>query len=250
MDSKFNIHHIAEMNPINILSLDFKEELFGEQERKFIKPLLSDDYFKRSRTNNLSQTMDLLMNPELSRLKKIFDEAILIYTRDILKLSNVFQLTNSWMTKNEPGDFHHLHHPNVMLSITTYFDDTFEFQGPFAPIVIQTPGLAQTFSTFQFQTTPFEYNTINGNEFGIFPNKNQFVIFPAHLNHQTMPNESDKIRYCLAANYFIDGVIQPGNSYAASLKISMVPNKETEFKGASLDDTDEDDFVVYDDKPV
>ena len=65
-----------------------------------------------------------------------------------------------------------------------------------------------------------------------------------------MPNESDKIRYCLAANYFIDGVIQPGNSYAASLKISMVPNKETEFKGASLDDTDEDDFVVYDDKPV
>ena len=239
------------MNPINILSLDFKEELFGEQERKFIKPLLSDDYFKRSRTNNLSQTMDLLMNPELSRLKKIFDEAILIYTRDILKLSNVFQLTNSWMTKNEPGDFHHLHnHPNVMLSITTYFDDTFEFQGPFAPIVIQTPGLAQTFSTFQFQTTPFEYNTINGNEFGIFPNKNQFVIFPAHLNHQTMPNESDKIRYCLAANYFIDGVIQPGNSYAASLKISMVPNKETEFKGASLDDTDEDDFVVYDDKPV
>lgn len=237
------------MNPINILSLNYNEELFGEKERNFIRPLLTDDYFKRSRTNNLSHSMDILSQSELSGLKKIFDEAIMVYTRDILKLSNVFQLTNSWLTKNEPGDYHHQHnHPNVMLSITTYFDETFEYLGPFAPIVIETPGLAHTFSTFQFQTTPFEYDTVNGNEFGIYPNKNQFIIFPGHLYHQTMPNQSDKVRYCLAANYFIDGVIQPGNSYAAALKISMIPN--TEFKGSSLEGKDEDDFVVYDDKPV
>jgi hypothetical protein len=249
MDNKFSIHHVAAMNPINILSLNYNDELFSEQERNFIRPFLTDDYFKRSRTNNLSHSMDVLSQPELSRLKKIFDEAIMVYTRDILKLSNVFQLTNSWLTKNESGDYHHQHnHPNVMLSITTYFDETFEYLGPFAPIVIETPGLAHTFSTFQFQTTPFEYDTVNGNEFGIYPNKNQFIIFPGHLYHQTMPNQSDKVRYCLAANYFIDGVIQPGNSYAAALKISMIPN--TEFKGSSLEGKDEDDFVVYDDKPV
>lgn len=239
------------MNPINILLLDTKEDIFGEHEKEVLKPFLVNSNFKKSRLNNLSHTMDLLSDPRLSKLKELFDEAILIYTRDILKLSNVFQMTNSWLTKNTPGEQHHQHnHPNVMLSITCYFDETFEYPGPFAPLVIETPGLTNTFSTFQFQTTPFEYNEINGNEFGVIPNKNQFVIFPAHLYHMTMPNESDKTRYCLAANYFIDGTIQPGNSYSAALKISMVPNPVDNLKGASLEDKDEDGFVVYDDSPV
>jgi len=233
MDNNFSIYHVAAMNPVNILTLDFNGELFGEQERNFIRPLLSDDYFKKSKskTSNLSHSIDILSQPELSELKKIFDEAIMVYTKDILKISNVFQLTNSWLTKNKPGDYHHTHnHPNVMLSITTYFDDTFEYSGPFAPIIIETPGLVHTFPTFQFKTTPFEYNDVNKNEFGISPIKNEFIIFPGHLYHQTLPNESDRIRYCLAANYFIDGSIQP-NSYSAALKISITPNNEFKYNG-------------------
>lgn len=192
--------------PITIVTLD--KPIFTP---KLVKGLTNLTYAKRSDECEVSISFStdhyVLNNPAYKSVRKIMDDTVANYLVNILNINNKFKMTNSWITKNVKGARHNIHnHPNVMLSAICYFNEDLVDE-EFAPIVFYSNERNPIFEHYQFEMDIKEYNIYNSISWTIAPRLNQIFIFPAHLEHKTIPNASSKTRYCLGTNYFIDGIV-------------------------------------------
>jgi hypothetical protein len=155
----------------------------------------------------LSVDDNVLEDASLARVKKLMDSYIQQYTSKVLGIDEQFTMFASWVTKNVKGTQHHPHtHENVMLSCLLYFNENLS-DNDMAPItLINELGTNNIFRNFRFLLDIKTSNKFNSS-FSLTPKNNTLVIFPGWIMHQTTKQKNDTPRYCIASNYFIEGLI-------------------------------------------
>ena len=69
------------------------------------------------------------------------------------------------------------------------------------------PHLQATYATGTVRPLTSEGNLFNADRWGIAVQKGDLTIFPSHLMHEVDVNKTDKDRYMIAFNYFLEGTI-------------------------------------------
>ena len=138
-------------------------------------------------------------------LKSLIDNEIEIYLRNVLRLKKTVHLKhqNSWVLLHKKGDFSPKHyHKNSWLS-GIYYHTVNENSGDFK--VLDAPPFSWTCSSMNPESEVEEFNFINSMSYTFCPEPGDIYLFPSHLNHLSLPNESDNDRGCIVFNYTLHG---------------------------------------------
>ena len=149
----------------------------------------------------LSKTTSLLENKTLTPFKKFIFEKAKEYARNILEIDDQIYLTQSWSTINTTNAFHKPHdHPNTFLSLVYYAQckkGSISFE-------LNTTSIRECFN---FSYTIKNYNIYNSQKWDLPMKTGDIVVFPGHIRHRSLPNESSEPRIIVGANFFIKGVL-------------------------------------------
>ena len=173
------------------------------EELNYIKNL---DFDSSPDGQNWSKNKCILDEFILSRLKKMIDEHVENFTKNVLHVSNKieFYLTNSWVVKNNPGASGNDHlHNNSIISGVLYLD-VCENSGN---LIFNRYGFVSPIFPTSVDLDFDEYNMLNTKDFVVSPKNGDVVLFPSQMIHRSLPNASKNERYCLSFNYFVRGEI-------------------------------------------
>ena len=138
---------------------------------------------------------DFILLEKYPFLKKKFEPCIQYHIQNILKQQTNYRITTSWATRIDPTGYGRIHyHSNAWLSGVYYPEGHESFK-----IRFHTPKHSQWFDP------PVEWNPYNSNTWTLPLKTNTVVIFPSLLNHELLPNESNKTRYSIAFNVLPKG---------------------------------------------
>jgi len=154
----------------------------------------------------ISKNVNIFNNEGLNRIKGIFDSKAKEYLNEVVGIDHDLQLTHSWFTKNDKGQFHIQHdHKNVFLSLCYYphvKSGDLYFHWPYNPIS----------ERFNFHYNIIKETPMNSCRLYIDIKENDLIIFPGWLQHGTTPNLSSSSRIMIGANYFLKGSIGDENN--------------------------------------
>ncbi|MCK5498510.1 MAG: hypothetical protein KAI77_04875 [Gammaproteobacteria bacterium] len=131
------------------------------------------------------------------------DEQILIFKKNLLgiKDENEIYITQSWVNRSQPGEFHPKHkHPNSVISGVMFFDENND--GSLPPIRFH-----RTLEMFPLE---FEFDNLNESNAGCrsFETvQGGLILFPSLLEHDVAKNESDRVRTSISFNTYVRGVV-------------------------------------------
>jgi len=167
-----------------------KEELDVVKKTKYRKP---DKGFY------LSENVSLLKNKSLASLKKFMVDKAKEYARNVLEIKDQIYLTQSWSTINTTNAFHQPHsHLNTFISLV-YFA---QCNSGSLRFYASTTSIKECFN---FQYTINKFNIYNSQTWDVPVQTGDIVLFPGHIIHGSMPNESPEPRIIIGANFFIKG---------------------------------------------
>jgi uncharacterized protein (TIGR02466 family) len=147
----------------------------------------------------LSETTSLLKNKTLASLRKFIIEKAEEYTRDVLEINDKIYLTQSWSTINITHSFHRPHdHANTFISVVYYA----QCKDGYLSFHLNTTSLRECFN---FQYTINKFNIYNSGSWNMAVKSGDIVLFPGHIRHGSLPNESPEPRIIVGANFFIKG---------------------------------------------
>lgn len=165
----------------------------------------SEDY-KRMASENGDITKDYYILEKLPDLKKEIENHINLFVEKYLKVTkNVsFYLTNSWFVQHNPDDYSHSHyHTNSLLS-GVYYLDVPKNSGN---IMFLRMGHTQFVFPSSFNINFDEETHQNCYEYPIDTTDGKILIFPSHINHAVLMNETNKKRYSLSFNVYARGKV-------------------------------------------
>jgi uncharacterized protein (TIGR02466 family) len=148
--------------------------------------------------NFITVDRHILDIPELSNLKNTLTKCLTVYTEDVLKISNKFEITNSWATRNPTGTFHTSHmHGNSIFSGIYYVDaESGDLDLSFEPVYSKN---------FKFEYNIKEYNMFNSTCWNLKASPGLVVIFPSYITHRVSINQHLTDRRMIGFNAFVSG---------------------------------------------
>ena len=169
--------------------------------KKELEVVKKTKYRKSKQGFYLSKTISLLENKTLASLKKFIIEKAEEYTRNVLEIKDQIYLTQSWSTINSSNASHPLHsHPNTFISVVYYA----QCKSGALQFHLNTTSIRECFN---FEYTIDKYNIYNSQLWTLLMKTGDIVLFPGHINHSSLPNESPESRIIVGANFFIKGKI-------------------------------------------
>ncbi|RLA32586.1 MAG: hypothetical protein DRR11_07910 [Gammaproteobacteria bacterium] len=183
-------------NPIMVCAKNYD---FSSAEKSYISEL----EMTNNTGNLMSKNDTILDSKELSDLKLFIDEQILIFKKNLLgiKDENEIYITQSWVNRSKPGEFHPKHkHPNSVISGVMFFDENND--GSLPPIRFH-----RTLEMFPLE---FEFDNLNESNAGCrsFETvQGGLILFPSLLEHDVAKNESDRVRTSISFNTYVRGVV-------------------------------------------
>ena len=172
---------------------------FTTAEKKFIAELEMVD----NAGNLMSKNDAILDSEELSGLKLFIDEQILVYKKKLLQMkdNNEIYVTQSWLNKSGPDQFHPKHkHPNSVISGVMHLDENDDESLP--PIRFHR--------SLEMFPLDFEFDNLNESNAGCrsFETvQGGLILFPSLLEHDVEKNRSDRMRTSISFNTFVRGVV-------------------------------------------
>jgi len=165
--------------------------------------IFSTDYHLANSQNGfISKNRQLLNDQRLSNLRELVDEHVDKFVKEVFnpKEDVEFYMTSSWAMKHRHRDHANSHyHVNSIVSGIVYLNVDNE-SGDLIFVnrnsTTHNPQLNIPSDNPTIYTNTREY---------VRPKNNQIVIFPSHISHAVMYNESSIERYCVAFNYFVRG---------------------------------------------
>ena len=140
----------------------------------------------------VSTELYILNNEKFKNLKNEILTHLNVYTKDILKYTNNFKITTSWITYTNPGSRGILHrHRNSLLSGIVYLQ-TNENSGN---IIFE-----KYKNVNDFYVDRKEHNLFNSELWYYKPFDNKIVIFPSDIFHRIDKNKSNILRISIAFN--------------------------------------------------
>lgn len=150
--------------------------------------------------NFTSKSKDVISTITTKDVEEKILECLYEYFYNIQGVKSTTQIfiTESWLNKTEPGQYHHRHwHPNSIIS---------------GVICISNEGNsgALTFITSNYDTLEFETshaNVYNSKSWSYTPKTNDIILFPSSVEHLVEKNISEHSRITLSFNTFVSGKI-------------------------------------------
>ena len=192
-----------------------------------VKPLFAEPYFMadishaisdeqvaflknlpmvKNQENYISEDLYIFRLPELKSIADAVQEALDIYAREVMGISQRLYVTQSWTLMNPPGVGMHGHtHSNSLVSGSLYYTD---LPKPVARMVFDR---FNGYRQIELIPDPKRANIYNSTKNIVVPRKGHVFLFPSSLTHFVEPNLSSEPRYSLAFNSFVKGKI---GSYA------------------------------------
>jgi uncharacterized protein (TIGR02466 family) len=106
-------------------------------------------------------------------------------------------MTSAWVNENKKGDYNILHvHPKASF-VGNYYSIVPENSGDINFYRNDVSVLMQKYASFFLTTDSFCH-------YALTPQSNLFMIFPAHLQHEVKPNNSNESRISLSFNINVE----------------------------------------------
>ena len=192
--------------PISTEATDFR---LNKDEFEFImnKNKYRDPTSMNNRGVKLSEDTDLLNHESMKRVKEFIISKVLDFKDNVLEIEDKFRMTQSWATINNKGDSHHEHnHPNTILSCLYYA------QASSGDFCIKLPQ-SRIQEGFNFSYKIKQQNSFNSAIWSCTVKTGDLIIFPGHLNHLSLPSESENPRIMIGSNFFIEGLLGEKENY-------------------------------------
>jgi uncharacterized protein (TIGR02466 family) len=196
-----------------LYQVNLEKELDIKELQQIFKNVDINDNAKLIKNTGNKFTIDQLFlnNLQETVFYKVIKKHLNIYFYELLKASSDIELyiTQSWINKNDPGDFHHAHtHPNSFISGTFYY---------------QTDADSGHFVLADTKYTPIEYrkeeyNVFNSNAWKLVPANYELILFPSSILHRVDINKSLRTRISVAFNTYLRGTINTGSTTGLILK--------------------------------
>ena len=154
----------------------------------------------------VTDSKTLHKTPRFSFLKQLIDQKVNHFAKQILQVSNFdFEMHTMWAVKHEPGHWAFKHsHKNSLISGVLYID----VHPNCGNIIFEKPLHYLNLFPSCFIAHHTQQTIFNSGAFCLEPQNNMIILFPSHLEHYVMPNESGFDRYCIAFDYFMKGEIR------------------------------------------
>lgn len=176
-----------------------KKYEFTDSEKKYISDLEMFDNIGNSMTKN-DKVLD---SHELSDLKSFIDEQILVFKKSLLRIKdeNEIYITQSWVNKSNPNQFHPKHkHPNSIISGVMFLDEN--NNGSLPPIRFH-----RTLEMFPVEFSFDDLNEFNASCREFDPVRGMLMLFPSLLEHDVEKNTSDRVRTSISFNTYVRGMV-------------------------------------------
>lgn len=184
---------------------------FTDAERAFIDGL----EMAGNSGNAMSSDDKVLDCKELSAARKFIDAQVLNYKKNLLRIkdTNEIYITQSWVNKSNPGQFHPKHkHPNSVISGVMFLDENDD--GNLPPIRFH-----RTLDMFPLNFSFDSLNEFNASAREFDPEQGMLMLFPSLLEHDVDINRSERVRTSLSFNTYVRGTVG-GQEQLTEVKIS------------------------------
>ncbi|MGI9205064.1 MAG: TIGR02466 family protein [Woeseiaceae bacterium] len=172
---------------------------FTDAEKAFIAELEMTGNSGNARSKN-DRVLD---RAELVAIRSFVDAQILNYKKNLLRIkdANDIYITQSWVNKSHPDQFHPMHkHPNSVISGVMFLDENFDESLP--PIRFH-----RTQEMFPLSFSFDELNEFNASAREFDPVQGMLMLFPSLLEHDVDMNKSEHVRSSLSFNTFVRGTV-------------------------------------------
>jgi len=172
---------------------------FTGSEKEYIAELEMID----NNGNLMSGNDKVLDSGELADLKLFIDEQIFNFKKNLLRIKdeNEIYITQSWVNKSSPGQFHPKHkHPNSVISGVMFLDENSD--GSLPPIRFH-----RTLDIFPLDFKFDDLNEFNASCREFDPDQGMLMLFPSLLEHDVDRNRSDRVRMSLSFNTYVRGKV-------------------------------------------
>jgi len=197
--------------PVSIYksNLDFSTEEFYQIEKK----ILNLDYFfypieGPEREKNLEHSKDqkILEDYSFKTVKQKIEKHLNTYLFDYLKIKKInLAHTCSWINRFNPGS---PSRPNPHYHAFSTFSGVLYLnipEGDCGNITFHKTEGYENLHTHTYKFDFVDYNIANSDNWSYVPSNNLIIIFPSHIKHSISTNNTNKPRYSLAFNYFVEG---------------------------------------------
>ena len=153
---------------------------------------------------DISVSMDVLNHPKLKKYSDRIDHFVRKFCFDYVKYDKTrlkLERTSSWSNRYHPNDWCQFHnHANAFITGVWYL----ETPDGGGDLDLHNPrhsfGEPISFEVYEFNS----YNS-HGRRFHCTPGK--LLVFPSIIGHSVEKNRSDKVRSCIAFNYYARGEV-------------------------------------------
>lgn len=153
-----------------------------------------------NRSNLISENLYIFEEPELQSVKAAVLEALDVFAREVMGISQKLYVTQSWSLINRPGTGMHGHsHSNSVVSGSLYYCD---MPSPASRMIFERH---KTYRQLELNPETDKRNIYNTPLNIVTPKKNEVVLFSSDVSHLVEPNNSSEPRYSIAFNTFIKG---------------------------------------------
>lgn len=168
----------------------------SDEQVEFIKHLRME----HNPSNLISENLYIFELPELKSVKEAAQEALDLYAREVMGLSQQIYITQSWSLINQPNVGMHGHsHSNSVVSGSLYYCD---LPTPVAGMLFDRH---RTYQQLDFMPQQERRNIFNTPMNLVKPKKGELFLFSSSLQHLVEVNRSSEPRYSIAFNSFIKG---------------------------------------------
>ena len=189
---------------------------FPNQEHALEK-LRSEEYFRYASGSGFGTKDNFLLNKDkFSDLRHLLETELEKYVYDIICVDKSLkvQIENSWGVRNDVGDYAKDHwHMNSLISCVFYVavdDKSGDLEFSYG---VKDSNLFPGLFGYPYS----QHNMFNSRHLTIKPQVGMVVIFPSHVYHKVMVNESNITRFSIAFNASLRGQLGSPNSYDYSV---------------------------------
>jgi len=188
-----------------------------------VKPLFAEPYFRMNiadaitpkqqdiirklpmitnQVNRISEELYLFDRPEMKSIKKAVHEALDVYAREVMGISQRLEVTQSWSLINPPGVGMHGHtHSNSIISGSLYYT---EMPDPPGNMIFER---YNHYRALELLVDEGKNNIYNAPRNAIIPKQGDLILFSSGLQHYVEENRTQQDRFSIAFNTFVRGTI-------------------------------------------
>lgn len=156
----------------------------------------------KNQINLISDDLYIFRAPEMKSIASSVQEALDVYARDVMGISQSLYVTQSWTLINPPGIGMHGHsHSNSIVSGSLYYTD---LPSPSSRMVFERHSSYQQLELGPEADKSNIYNAVRN---AIEPKRGDLILFSSRLSHFVEANNSALPRHAIAFNAFVRGTL-------------------------------------------